>query len=403
MVKSDISEIRKRFKKDSGNITRISGCYVKNDGTIISTFAESPVEMTEEEMDRYLDIARKSLSGKEGNNLLCLPFQSDTDDIRASFETVRKSGLKDQNVMMSFYQNIIDNYDTTDNYLIVVITDTYDVMSKSKDNALLDESEETFDYFIAAICPVKLTKPALGFIDNEQNIGLLPQTWTVQSVDTAFMYPAFSDRSVDTDHILTYSKNTKEPKKALFENGFGLKMHMSSDIKQDIFLTSAMDAVSDKDDTDEQMFNIADGLSDYIEKQKVMYGEKASTEISAEDIEEIAKNSGIDENGVEKIKKSFEDFDDIDRPSAEGLLDKKLLKNQKLYHEKHALQQEVIRLNKSTDKGKAEGISISIPEDRRGEIQIIDTDSGRKITVPFDDTVTVKGIDADDIKNPQEG
>lgn len=38
--------------------------------------------------------------------------------------------------------------------LILLFHDAYDVITKTKDNAKLDESEEVYEYILCAICPV---------------------------------------------------------------------------------------------------------------------------------------------------------------------------------------------------------------------------------------------------------
>ena len=54
MTRKEIAEIRKRFNPERNNVTVIRGCYVNQDGEIISEFAASPLAMPEEEADKYL-------------------------------------------------------------------------------------------------------------------------------------------------------------------------------------------------------------------------------------------------------------------------------------------------------------------------------------------------------------
>ena len=50
------------------------------------------------------------------------------------------------------------------NYLILLARDVYDVPYRAKDGERLeDASEEVFSYLLCGICPVKTTKPALGY------------------------------------------------------------------------------------------------------------------------------------------------------------------------------------------------------------------------------------------------
>ena len=66
--------------------------------------------------------------------------------------SLKKSKLKDDTLLDSFYKSIIDSYDYTGNFLILVFHDAYDVITKTRDNLKLDESEEVYEYLLCAIC-----------------------------------------------------------------------------------------------------------------------------------------------------------------------------------------------------------------------------------------------------------
>lgn len=119
---------------------------------------------------------------------------------------LRASKLEDENLLDTFYDLVIDTYDHAGNYLIVLFHDAYDVMSRTSDNNNLDESEEVYEYLICAICPVDLSKPGLGFLEEEHRIGPRVRDWVVGAVDTAFLFPAFNDRSTDIHSTLFYTK-----------------------------------------------------------------------------------------------------------------------------------------------------------------------------------------------------
>ena len=70
MNKKDIAEIKRRLKKESTTITRLCGCYVDENKEKLLRFSENFLNLDEEVMHKYLEIASKSLSGTPGNNLL---------------------------------------------------------------------------------------------------------------------------------------------------------------------------------------------------------------------------------------------------------------------------------------------------------------------------------------------
>lgn len=399
MTKKDITAIRKRYTKDKNNFSRIAGAYVNNEKQIVSTFSSSPVELDEEEFFKYLDVAKKSLSGKVGNSLLCLPYTSEERDSHKTQDfliKLRDSELKDEDILNEFYQKIIDTYACAENYLIIVFSDTYDIPSKASDNSDLGESEYVYNYILTAICPVTLSKPGLGYREDEDRIGALIREWTAAPVESAFMYPAFSDGNGDLDHVTVYSKKPKEPHQELWTDMLHVTPRLSEIQKRNAFLEMVGNAC-DEDDYDEQMFNVADQLSALIDDKKQVEGEAAVVDISADEIEDVLSDAGFDE---EKIKKVREEYDETfsstaDQPAAEELLDEKLLKNQKLYHENHALKREVQRLNglDGQKAGKDSRVAVTVPGDKKNNVKIAEIEGVRCMVIPVDDDedVTVNG------------
>ena len=78
---------------------------------------------------------------------------------------LKSSQLKDDALLDNFYELIINNYDYTGNFLILFFHDAYDVITKTKDNVKIDESEEVYEYVLCAICPVSLSEPGLRYFE----------------------------------------------------------------------------------------------------------------------------------------------------------------------------------------------------------------------------------------------
>ena len=88
MNKKEISEIKKQFTPSHCAITRICGCYVDAEKEKKAQMKEMFLTLPEEEMFKYFDIFRKTLSGTLGKNLVnmefpieaCLLYTSDAAD-----------------------------------------------------------------------------------------------------------------------------------------------------------------------------------------------------------------------------------------------------------------------------------------------------------------------------------
>ena len=74
MNKKDIMELKRRFKKEACTFTRMCGCYVSVEKEKITKIAETFLNLEDEEFYKYLEIAKKTLSGNIGNNLVELAF-----------------------------------------------------------------------------------------------------------------------------------------------------------------------------------------------------------------------------------------------------------------------------------------------------------------------------------------
>ena len=66
MNKKDILEIKRRFKKEACTFTRMCGCYVDADRNKITKIGETFLNLEDEEFYKYLEIAKKVLSGTIG-------------------------------------------------------------------------------------------------------------------------------------------------------------------------------------------------------------------------------------------------------------------------------------------------------------------------------------------------
>ena len=214
MNKKEIAEIKKQFTPDRCSITRICGCYVDGEKNKKTELKEAFLSLSEEEMFKYFDIFRKTLTGTVGKNLINMefPLEQEAEGGTQNFlMKLRKSQLTDDALTESFYDKIIENYDYGENYYIILIHSAYDVPGKASDNEeMFDASEEVYHHILCCICPVKLSEPGLSYNEATNLIEERPRDWWVQPPMTGFLFPAFNDRSSDIHSLLYFSKNPEE-------------------------------------------------------------------------------------------------------------------------------------------------------------------------------------------------
>lgn len=400
MNKKEVLELKRRFKKEAATFTRVCGCYVDGNHNKVCKFGNTFLNLEEDEFYKYLEIANKALSGTIGNNLLELKFPIEEEEVGGRqhiLMALRASKLEDENLLDTFYDLVIDTYDHAGNYLIVLFHDAYDVMSRTSDNNNLDESEEVYEYLICAICPVDLSKPGLGFLEDEHRIGPRVRDWVVGAVDTAFLFPAFNDRSTDIHSTLFYTKNTKEPHSGFMANGLGCGIERTATEQKMAFHSIVRNVLGAEDEhTDDVLLDLQQNLSDMI-------GEYAETHDDDEDVflldkEVVTKllaDSEISEEKAAKIEKSVDEAFGEKPPAAENVIDSKALVQNELRVEKMALEDQVgtltVQLNEK-DEALAERTSQLIEKQEEIDNYIAETKT-------YDVVLRVKPEKASQIKS----
>ncbi|MGO5064803.1 DUF4317 domain-containing protein [Clostridium sporogenes] len=332
MKKKDILELKKRFKKDYCTFTKICGCYVNGEKNIILNFRESFLNLDEDEYFKYLEIAKKVLSGTIGNNILELNFplnENLENEKQLSLVKLKKSQLKDDALLQDFYNSIIDSYDYTGNFLILVFHDAYDVITKTTDNSKIDESEEIYEYILCAICPVSLSDPGLRYFEEENKIKARIRDWVVNTPTLGFVFPAFINRTSDVNSVMYYTKNVKDPHPELMEETLGCFAKQTATIQKETFQTIIKDSINTDEKKAEKTFmEIQENLNTMIDEYKEIYDDKDDDPVTLtqKDIQNLLIESGVPEEATTEIEKTYVDNFGKDLPLAENLIDSKVLK-----------------------------------------------------------------------------
>ena len=330
MRKKDILELKKRFKKDHCTFTKMCGCYVNGEKNILLKFRETFLNLEEDDYFKYLEIKKKVLSGTIENNILELNFELNEEHVnekQLEFMKLKNSQLKDDLLLDDFYNSIINNYDYEGNFLILIFHDAYDIITKTKDNAKLDESEEVYEYILCAICTVELSKAGLRYFEEENSIKSRTRDWVVEAPSNGFVFPAFINRTTDVNSIMYYTKNAKDTHPELMENVLGCPSKQTNTEKKETFNDILRDALGpDEKKSDHFFMEIQESLNNKIEEHNIIH-EDSETPIFLTDevIQDILNESGVPDEITTKIEKSYaESFGDTP-PVADILIDNKAL------------------------------------------------------------------------------
>lgn len=416
MTKKDVLELKRRFKKSECTFTRLCGCYVNGEKEIVLNIGETFLNLEEDEFYKYLEIAKKTLSGTVGNNLLELDFPLSEEEAGGKQQFLmglRESKLKNEALLESFYKHVIDTYDYAGNYLILLFHDAYDVMTKTSDNNKLDESEEVYEYLLCAICPVTLSKPALGYLSEENRIGPRIRDWVVGVPENGFVFPAFTDRSTDIHSIMYYTKNAKEPHPEFMELGLGCDPKPTATEQKETFKSIITNAIAPIEEEEGHYFmEIQENLSSLVEEKESL--DDNSDEpllLTNNTIQEVLVGSGIPEEVTTMIERSYtEEFGDTP-PVVEHLIDTKALAANVHRKREKELVQQVQTLQQKLEETQQDITSSTVTEEELPEdydvilnvkpqkvdqisSQIID--GKRCLVIPIDENehAAVNGMDA---------
>jgi hypothetical protein len=402
MRKKDILELKRRYKKDHCTFTKMCGCYVNGEKEILLKFRETFLNLEEEEYFKFLEIAKKVLSGAIGNNILELNFPLDedlTNERQLSLLRLKSSQLKDDTILNEFYDSIINNYDYTGNFLILVFHDAYDVITKTSDNSKIDESEEVYEYVLCAICPVSLSEPGLRYFEEENKIKARIRDWVVDAPTNGFVFPAFIDRSSDVNSIMYYTKNAKDTHPELMENALGCYSKQTAAIQKETFELIIKDTFSaDEEKADKIFMEIQDNLNTMIEEYNATYEDTDPEPIilTNKDIQNLLIESGVPEEITAKIEQSYVECFGDDIPLAESLIDAKALKANEQRKKEERLQKQVEVLQSRLEQVKQEAATDKETELSTEDNVVIEED---KINPDYDVILQVKPEKISQIKS----
>lgn len=357
MDKKSINELRRRLKKDYCSFTKMCGCYIDDQKNKVTNLDEIFLNLEDEEYFKYLEIAKKVLSTNLGNNLLELDFPLEEEKPGGHQQFLmglKKSALNDEGLLNTFYDMIIEKYDSMGNYLILLFHDRYDVMTKTSDNMKLDESEEVYEYIICAICPMVLSKPGLGYNKTEQRIGTLNREWMVGMPETGFVFPAFIERSTDIHSVLMYTADSKNPHQEFITDILGCKIKQTFAQKQDLLCEMVAEA------TDvEVVKDIMESVN--IELAQISDSEPDEVEISQEHVADALEYAGLGETKATEIGREYiSTLKEEELPLLGDLVTNKAAKVVKDNNEKVFLKEEIKELNRKIEEMTGTGGDIII-------------------------------------------
>ena len=181
-------------------------------------------------------------------------------------------------------------------------------------------------YVLCAVCPVELSKAALGYREDENRIGARMRDWVVGMPEVGFLYPAFTDRSTDIHAVMYYTKDAKETHTEFMEEILGCKSRRSGTEEKETFKSVIENVIGDDEQSNEVFIKLQKNLNYMIEEEEALnYGSKEPLMLTNASVKELMEDTDISDEIKGKIEKAYDETFGEEPPEAKNLLDKKAL------------------------------------------------------------------------------
>ena len=369
MDRKEIQEIRKTMTKDRCVIDRMTGCFVAEDGTIITQLKQTFRALQEEELEKYCELFRKTLTGKIGKNLFTMEFPLQEENAGGKQDMMFRmlqSDYTDEELNNEFFTHILENLDLAGRHLIVLAHGVYDVPGRTSDGIDMDDaSENVYSFMVCCICPVVEVKEGLcydeetlSFINKRSDLG-------VQMPELGFLYPAFHDRGADIHSIMYYAKKEDERHPELMDGLIGGDMPVTESVQKELF-TGLVEQTLGRDCDFENVKNLTDALDEMVKQNE---DSEEPLELGKTEVRRILNDTGIAPKALEQFEEAY------DQEVGEG----------KTFRAENIAGRTVMEI-------KSPSVKISVKSEMSSMITTKVIDGREYILIPVQDDIELNGI-----------
>lgn len=309
MNKKETAEIKKNFSDKSGFfiMEKILTAFVDSEKNVRYNHVNSCLTMPEEEHEVYSETLKKVLNTNVGKAFVEYEFPNNAYDEGNSqniLYKLLKSELKDEQACEDFVNHIANNLVYAGNYALITAYCCYTVRRKDKNDEFSDGEDEIYRYILTAICPV--TTGSDGFVFDSFNNEIVKKLNTELIISKAptdgFLYPVFSNRSTDVNHVMYYAKKSSDPNISMVENVLGCTFVMSAENEKANFQTILKNVVGE--DLDYMVIkSVNEKIQEVVEENK---DDTDRTVIDNSRLKEILSEVGVPEDRVKMVEPVYE-------------------------------------------------------------------------------------------------
>lgn len=304
MTEKELQELKRQFKweNDKFYLARVGVAYAKVsfDGReILSSEIKDFSLLSEEEGELYLAAFKKALSGTMGKNLVEYEFSSSPDsehEAQHRLYAFRQDQLNSEEKFRELCEEIIVKGQYTDNVCILAAACEYSVPLKTKNDEDSLEEAGKYRFVLVSVHPAALTK--IGLVYDRSSNTVQRKVNDEMQIETApldaFLYPCFTDRGADVNHVLYHCKNEKSFNPDFVQSFLQCENQVSSLDQKDGF-KQVLQGMFDKRLKAETILSLHNNITDDMQENAE---ETGMLTYSKGQVRELLEASGADDESL---------------------------------------------------------------------------------------------------------
>lgn len=326
MNKKDQAELKKHFVQDDDLMTvkKISVTFIDSEKEMRCHTVRGYHEIPEEELFCLYQSLSKVLKGTLGKSLIEYAFPNEMyeeDKSQNLLWTQLENGLEDEEQLQKLLSHISANMHYALPYAVFIAECVYTVFEKTKSGERNKFDSHDYRFLIAAVCPVESRVD--GLIYDETNNSIIRKTEFDRVVADAptdgFLFPTFTGRGPDVNHVMYYTKKPKDPNVSFVEDVLGCHFTLSAQEEKETFR-----AVLDRAVGEELNLNVIASVNEKIQDYaKTFKDEPEPPVVSDIMMRDILLDSGVTQERAEAAQQLYKETADGNYFAASNLTDPK--------------------------------------------------------------------------------
>lgn len=321
MNKKELNEIKKNFTDQSGffTVNQILKVYIDPEKNVKYKDIKSLIMLPEEECEVIRDTMRKVLTGTIGKNFIEYEFPRDSyenDGAQKMLYDIVETKMKDEEAVERLITKITDNIEYAQSFTFLAAHCTYSIMKKNKnDDDDADNITEEYNFIITAFCPANTSDVGL-FFDEESGTVMKKENkdMIISKIPSdGFIYPVFSDRAPDVNHVMYFVKKHDKPNISIVENILDCEFTMSAK-KQKTSFHDVLNAVV----SDELNYSVITQVNEKIrEVVDLSKNETEAATINDKQLKHILTEAGVSDEKLKALEPAYKTLvGDVDLTAA---------------------------------------------------------------------------------------